>query len=67
MYSTSPGRGRAVQQQGEAHNNRLLLTLGTDGHTKMDEFSEKMRKGGGGVIFNPKIYFADFGPSNRAI
>ena len=36
VQCTSPGRGRAVQQQGEAHNNRLLLTLGTDGNSKMD-------------------------------
>ena len=26
----------------------------------MDEFSEKFRRGGGGVIFNPKNYIADF-------
>ena len=34
--------------------------------TKTNEFSEKYYGGGGGVIFNPKIYVADFGPSNRA-
>ena len=28
--------------------------------------SEKFLKGGGGVIFNPKIYIAKFGPLNRA-
>ena len=28
--------------------------------TKLDEFSEKCQKGGG-VIFKPKIYVADFG------
>ena len=28
-----------------------------------DEFSEKFQRGGG-VIFNPKIYVADFGPLN---
>ena len=38
--------------------------LGTDGVSKTDEFSEKFQKGGG-VIFNPKIYIADFGPLNR--
>ena len=29
---------------------------------KSDEFSEKVPKRGGWVIFNPKIYMADFGP-----
>ena len=32
--------------------------LGKGGATKSDEFSEKLQ--GGGVIFNPKIYIADF-------
>ena len=32
--------------------------LGTDGGTKLSEFSEKFQ---GGVIFNPKNYVADFG------
>ena len=32
----------------------------TDGITKTDEFSEKFQRGGRGVIFNPKIYIADF-------
>ena len=43
--------------------------LGTDGVTKTDEFSEKFQRGRGGgvgVIFNPKIYVADFGPLNGA-
>ena len=40
--------------------------LGTDGATKSDEFSEKFQRRGGGVIFNPKIYIAKFGPLNRA-
>ena len=31
----------------------------------MDELSEKFQRWGGGVIFNPKIYVADFGPLNR--
>ena len=35
--------------------------LGKDGVSKTDEFSEKFQKGGG-VISNPKIYVADFGP-----
>ena len=26
-----------------------------------DKFSEKFQRGGGGVIFNPDIYIADFG------
>ena len=29
--------------------------------TKSDEFSEKFQRGGGGFIFNPKIYNTDFG------
>ena len=29
---------------------------------KADEFSENFQRGGGGIIFNPKIYIADFGP-----
>ena len=36
-------------------------TLGKEGVSKTDEFSEKFQKGGG-VISNPKIYVADFGP-----
>ena len=39
--------------------------LGTGKVNRSDEFSEKFRKGGG-VIFNPKIYIAKFGPLNRA-
>ena len=38
---------------------------GKDGVSKTDEFSEKFQKGGG-VIFNPKNYIADFGHLNRA-
>ena len=34
---------------------------GTGGVSKTDEFLEKKLKGGGGVIFNPKICVADFG------
>ena len=34
--------------------------LGKDGVSKTDEFSEKFQRGG--VISNPKIYVADFGP-----
>ena len=33
--------------------------LGKDPATKSDEFLEKCQRGG--VIFNPKIYVADFG------
>ena len=40
----------------------LVKEKGTDGPTKTDEFSEKFQRGGGGVISNPKIYIADFGP-----
>ena len=29
--------------------------------TKLDEYSEKCQRGGGAVIYNPKIYIADFG------
>ena len=42
-----------------------VCELGTDDSTKTDEFSEKFQRGGE-VIFNPKIYVADFGPLNRA-
>ena len=48
---------------------RNTYNYGTDGVTKTDEFSEKFQgaaAGGGGVIFNPKIYVADFGPLNWA-
>ena len=34
--------------------------LGKGGCTKSDEFSETFQGVGGGVIFNPKIYIADF-------
>ena len=37
-----------------------FLRLGKGGYTKSDEFSEKFQKGRGRVIFNPKIYIADF-------
>ena len=47
------------------YDSTLRLGSGTDGGTKSDEFSEKFQ-GGGVVIFNPKIYIADFGPLNRA-
>ena len=36
------------------------LYLGMGRATKSDEFSEKFQRGRG-VIFNPKIYIADFG------
>ena len=35
--------------------------LGKGPTTKSDEFLEKLERGKGGVIFNPKIYVADFG------
>ena len=38
----------------------LQQHLGKGPTTKSDEFLEKFPKGGG-VIFNPKIYVADFG------
>ena len=40
--------------------------LGKGPATKWDEFSEKCQRGGGGVIFNSKIYIKDFGPLYRA-
>ena len=42
----------------------LSRPLGKDGVSKTDEFLEKFQKGvgGGGVISNPKICVADFGP-----
>ena len=43
----------------------LLIQLGKGHPSKTDEFSEKFLGGGGG-IFNPKIYIAKFGPLNRA-
>ena len=44
---------------------KRLLSLGTGGVSKTDESSEKCQRGwGSGVIFNPKIYFADFGHLN---
>ena len=42
-----------------------VCELGTGDSTKTDEFW-KSSKGGWEVIFNPKIYVADFGPINRA-
>ena len=45
--------------------NLVLEELGKPRTSKTDEFSEKSE--GGGVIFNPKIYIAKFGPLNRAI
>ena len=42
------------------HQNCILL--GKGGATKSDEFLEKFQRGEGGVIFNQKIYIADFGP-----
>ena len=36
--------------------------LETSGATKTDEFAEKFQRGGGEVIFDQKIYVADFGP-----
>ena len=43
------------------------VSLGKDGSTKSDESSEKFQNEGVGVIFNPKIYIADFGPLSRAL
>ena len=37
------------------------VSLGKDGSTKSDESLEKFQNEGVGVIFNPKIYVADFG------
>ena len=37
--------------------------LGKDGYAKSEEFSEKFQRGL--VIFNPKIYVADFGSFKR--
>ena len=37
------------------------ILLGKCPATKSDDFLEKLKKGGGGVIFDPKIYVADFG------
>ena len=45
---------------------KYFLYLGTPSPSKTDEFSEKFQKVGG-VIFNPKIYIAKFGPLSRAI
>ena len=41
------------------------LSLGTGDATKTDDFLETFQRGAG-VIFNPKIYAADFGTLNRA-
>ena len=46
------------------YNSTLRLGSGTDGSTKTDEFLEKFQ---GVVIFNPKIYIADFGPLYRSL
>ena len=43
-----------------ASNDDDTSGLGTGHATKTDEFSEKFQRGAG-VIFNPKIYIADFG------
>ena len=43
---------------------KTLKLYGTGDGTKTNEFSEKLQ---GGVIFNPKIYVADFGPLYRAL
>ena len=40
------------------------MSLGTGDATKTDEFSEKVPKRG--VILNPNIFIADFGPLKRA-
>ena len=39
----------------------LLGTGDETDDTKTDEFSEKFQRGGG-LIFNPKVYVADFWP-----
>ena len=42
--------------------------LGTGQATKTDDFLEKFQRGEGqGVILNPKIHIADFGPLYRAL
>ena len=38
----------------------FLKCLGTEGPNKTDDSSEKFHAEGRGVIFNPKIYVADF-------
>ena len=47
----------------------MSWSLGTDGGTKADEFSEKFQRRGAraGVIFNPKIYIAAFGLLYRTL
>ena len=37
-----------------------IIAIGTGDGTKTDDISEKFQRGEG-VIFNPKIYLADFG------
>ena len=44
---------------------RVAVTLGRMAPSKQMNF-QKIPKGGGGVIFNAKIYIAKFGPLNRA-
>ena len=43
-------------------NINFILRLQTGQGTKADEFSENFQRGGGGLIFKPHIYVADFGP-----
>ena len=48
---------------------KIFIVSGTGDAAKTDEFLETFhrgRGGGGGGIFNPQIYVADFGPLNRA-
>ena len=40
--------------------NKCCVSFGKGPATKSDEFLEKFQRGGA-VIFNPKIYVADFG------
>ena len=65
--ATSQKRGNCEEsclgEISKANTNLLIPlerpALGTPFPSKMDEFSEKFQRGGG-VIFNPKIYIADF-------
>ena len=50
-----------AHNQGGDNHSEQQFSLGKDPATKSDEFLEKSKGGRGGVIFNPKIYVADFG------
>ena len=54
--------GNAVDHENDDDHHNYEQPLGKGGATKSDEFSEKFQRGGWvGVIFNSKIYTADFG------